>query len=214
MDARHLGRHIGRSETGASATNEFLHLTTPTCAILAVIQATTAMPKTSPGAPLGSRYRRSAPARTRQHRGSANSAWKPSTSDCLTLMNLYGRREGPHLQTPMTASQVRDHSTSGSVGEMKPATMPSGVWRDFFLMGAIARSQYLYTAAKPTQQAPTGKEKLADVYIYGARTRTRAHTRHNIRVHVHVSHTRLVRTYRYVCPCCARLISSVTMPLT
>ena len=123
-------------------------------------------------------------------------------------MNLYGRREGPHLQTPMTASQVRDHSTSGSVGEMKPATMPSGVWRDFFLMGAIARSQYLYTAAKPTQQAPTGKEKLADVYIYGARTRTRAHTRHNIRVHVHVSHTRLVRTYRYVCPCCARLISA------
>ncbi len=77
MDARHLGRHIGRSATGASTTNEFLHLTTPTCAILAVIQATTAMPKTSPGAPLGSRYRRSAPARTRQHRGSAKSAWKP-----------------------------------------------------------------------------------------------------------------------------------------
>ncbi len=92
MDARHLGRHIGRSATRASATNEFLHLTTPTCATLAVIQATTAMPKTSPGTPLGSLYRRSAPVRTRQHRGSANSLWKPWTSDCLTLTKLYGWR--------------------------------------------------------------------------------------------------------------------------
>jgi hypothetical protein len=43
----------------------------------------------------------------------------------------------------MTASHVRGHSSSGSVGEMKPATMPSAVWRDFFLMGAIDLSQYL-----------------------------------------------------------------------